>query len=738
MDIKQVILGGIFGVVLQLGAAMPEISSVVAQQRYQSNGLVDVTVTMQGASNDVARAVCTFVATNSATKSAISVAHIMQNGDVAGEGTIWTRKFIWDAKADVGEVKIDDVALTVVVDLSLGGVQLWENGPYWAECNVGATKPEEYGYYFWWGDAIGYKRSIYGWLISVKDSSQLFFSSENCPTYDMDNSLLYSEGYIDSTGNLAAAHDAATVDLGGPWRMPTGDEFLALVNNCQTTWTTCNGVNGRMVTGKGAYSSKSIFLPAAGSVEKTEVFDLGSRGRYWSSSPTSGFPKCTEALLFDASGFSAGSNSRYAGQPIRPVREFATSMADGATIHVALDFRVQPLPQGGPYTETVDGIEWTFMVNADLEVRVGGVSASRAISQSTTGEIAIPSELGGRPVTSIGVEAFRGCCKLTSVTIPEGVTSIGGSAFDCCRGLTSVTIPSSVTSIGGSAFYGTPFYDNQSDGMVIFGKVLYKYKGDCPSAVTIPSSVANICERAFDNCSGLTSVTIPTSVGHIEQDAFLSCRDLFAVDFKGAPPEGVSVAAINADAAIRYNAKYENEWLPVISKCGWTNATPYTPDSDSVVPTLQELASAFGKDSDVVKNIKSEAELATFNGFLKNCSIGSADDLTEGQRQFAYQSFKLAEITTAPQLFEDEPVLKIEDVELSGGNLSVTISLTAGAEAIQLAKDKLAEKIRVGTSLGDITGKPTIVASPSADGTSLTFSIIPPEGDLGFVKVLID
>ena len=159
---------------------------------------------------------------------------------------------------------------------------------------------------------------------------------------------------------------------------------------------------------------------------------------------------------------------------------------------------------------------------------------------------------------------------------------------------------------------------------------------------------------------------------------------------------------------------------------------------DAVAPSFVELAKVFGEDSDVVKNITDEAELAAFNGFLKDCSIMTADDLTEGQKRYVYQSFKLAEITTAPQLFEEEPVLKIDDVELSGGNLSLTISLTAGAEGIQLAKDKLAEKIRVGSPLGDITGKPKIVESPSADGISLTFTITPPEGNQGFVKVLID
>ena len=170
--------------------------------------------------------------------------------------------------------------------------------------------------------------------------------------------------------------------------------------------------------------------------------------------------------------------------------------------------------------------------------------------------------------------------------------------------------------------------------------------------------------------------------------------------------------------------------------CGWLKEVVWTPDA--VAPTLDDLAEVFGEDSDVVKNIKDETKLAAFNAFLKNCLITSADGLTEGQKQYAYQSFKLAEITTEPQLFEEKPVLKIDDIELSGGNLSVTISLTAGTEAIQLAKDKLAEKVRVGTSLNSIIDKPDIDTSMSKDGTSVTFTFAPPQSNQGFVKVLLD
>lgn len=173
--------------------------------------------------------------------------------------------------------------------------------------------------------------------------------------------------------------------------------------------------------------------------------------------------------------------------------------------------------------------------------------------------------------------------------------------------------------------------------------------------------------------------------------------------------------------------------------CAWVSAISWTPDgSDALFGSIASLKEVFPPDSPVIVNIVDGTTLKAFNEFLQGCGVLNTAELTNGQKEWAYQSFKLEEITTAPQLFEEEPVLKIDDIELSGGNLSLTISLTAGAEAIQLAKDKLADKIRVGTSVDSIDDLPNITTQPTNDGASLTFVIKRPGSNAGFVKVEIE
>ena len=216
-------------------------------------------------------------------------------------------------------------------------VQLWAGGPYFAQCNVGATKPEEYGYYFWWGDTVGYKRNANndGW-VSSKDGTTIikFHPSDTTAgqTYNQKKTLLEDNGWIGEDGNLVVTDDAATnrdaarAHLGYPWRMMTADEMQALVDNCTATWTQLNGVNGCLVTGNTeGYKDKSIFLPAAGCGGSGGLGDNGSYGHYWSSTPSTSSdsfdPSSAWRLHFSANGFKRTSNFRYFGFPVRPVRD---------------------------------------------------------------------------------------------------------------------------------------------------------------------------------------------------------------------------------------------------------------------------------------------------------------------------------------------------------------------------------------------------------------------------------
>ena len=131
--------------------------------------------------------------------------------------------------------------------------------------------------------------------------------------YDSDGTFIG-----DGKTTLEAADDAATAKLGSPWRMPTDDEIKELLDNCTWTWTTQDGKNGYEVKSK--KNGNTIFLPAAGCRQRSELSGAGSWGDYWSGSLYTANSGTARYLFFDSGEHFWYNNGRYYGFTVRPVR----------------------------------------------------------------------------------------------------------------------------------------------------------------------------------------------------------------------------------------------------------------------------------------------------------------------------------------------------------------------------------------------------------------------------------
>ncbi len=163
-------------------------------------------------------------------------------------------------------------------DIDVNWVQLWENGPKWAEYNVGATSVGEYGGYYCWGGTI-----------------------------DQDDSSWYCEGEENIQGG---SYDTARNLWGDKWQMPTKDDFDKLNANCDVEWETKSDLNGILYTGRGDYSCNSVFFPAAGEFSYGRVGNVGTNIVYRSSIPNGNiqaftlFNKYVYGTLYRGDGFS--------------------------------------------------------------------------------------------------------------------------------------------------------------------------------------------------------------------------------------------------------------------------------------------------------------------------------------------------------------------------------------------------------------------------------------------------
>lgn len=243
------------------------------------------------------------------------------DGDVAWGGSL--RIFGYAIRPVYGEAKTTaDYATPEMVDLGLS--------VKWASFNLGATKPEEYGDYYAWGETEPYyepgyaysddpiwkagKESGYDW-----PSYKWCMGSDNSMTKYCSNSSYGYNGFTDTKIVLDPEDDAAHVHLGDKWRMPTHDEMNELKTKCTYEWTRMNGIYGYKVSGP---NGNSIFLPASGSWRETRPLNKGgssSSGSYLSSSLETSAANASFGIYLNSSFLTNSSDFRCIGRTIRPV-----------------------------------------------------------------------------------------------------------------------------------------------------------------------------------------------------------------------------------------------------------------------------------------------------------------------------------------------------------------------------------------------------------------------------------
>ena len=206
------------------------------------------------------------------------VAKVMNEGDYL---------YIYKNGTVVGKNKLEIHA----IDLGL------PSGTKWANMNVGASKPEDYGNYFMWGDVE--EKQIYNW----KHYTLCDGSSKGC--YDIGKDI------------AGTKYDVAHVKWGGSWIIPSYDQWSELIIKCTWNWTSINDVSGYEIIGP---NGNSIFLPAAGYILDSELRYATTHGYYWSSSIYSSNTACAHDLYFHQDSHSIYEIGRgQGGRSVRPV-----------------------------------------------------------------------------------------------------------------------------------------------------------------------------------------------------------------------------------------------------------------------------------------------------------------------------------------------------------------------------------------------------------------------------------
>ena len=200
----------------------------------------------------------------------------------------------------------------IAIDLGL------PSGLKWAKMNIGATKETDYGKYFQWGDTVGYTDVSHStWSTCPGNGGNSAYNADSIAAWDAEN-LKSVTGMAYSTKILKPEVDAATVNMGDNWRIPTLEDYGELYDYTNHETVEIDGVAGEKFTSK-IDSSKYIFIPLAGGAMEGSFMVQGTHGYVWSSSAGPRFPDCAYYLNVKSSASAENAEFRSVALPIRGV-----------------------------------------------------------------------------------------------------------------------------------------------------------------------------------------------------------------------------------------------------------------------------------------------------------------------------------------------------------------------------------------------------------------------------------
>ncbi len=362
---------------------------------------------------------------------------------------------IKDKASQTADIKVTisssgDCPVAEAIDLGL------PSGTLWASWNVGASKPEEYGGYYAWGE--------------TEEKENYDYKTYKCG--DGSGGTYYNLG-ADIAGTQ---YDVAHVKWGGSWIMPSFNQIQELINYCSRTWMQLNGVNGILVTG---LNGNTIFLPAAGYRYYSYLGEDGSECRIWSSSY---FPydenSAYRFTLGSGDSWGRGGQDRAYGLSVRPVCPSSPPSSTNITFADAA-------------IKAICVTNWDTNKDGELSIQeAAAVKSLGTVFYEKQGISSFNELQYFTGLTIIEEEAFREC-SLKSVSIPKSVKTIGEKAFMQCPNLSEVKIPEGVTWIDEEAFANCAL-----------------------TSIVLPESLVRLGEQALEN-NPLISITLPRNLAYL-------------------------------------------------------------------------------------------------------------------------------------------------------------------------------------------------------------------------------